>query len=106
MRRAARWDGACFYKVFPAGQYAMLDPTDVRDLKASISRLRGSDAPFDICVGGMTPADKPEQARAHVQPLAEAGATWWADFVPGDARVLRRRIEAGPPRIEAGRSAR
>ena len=107
-RRAARWDAACFYKVFPDGRHAMLDPTDVRDLKRSVAHFRRSDAPFDICVGGMTPADKPEEARAHVQPLAEAGATWWADFVPDDSRALRRRIEAGPPRIEfdAGKSSK
>ena len=100
VERAAPWDGACFYKVLPDGQHAMMAPADVRELKASVARLRAARRPFDIAVGGATPGNKPGQARAHLQPLAEAGATWWAEFAPPAPRALRQRIVEGPPRIE------
>ncbi len=108
VERAARWDGACLYKVLPDGQHAMMAPADLRELKASIARLRTDRSPFDIAVGGVTPGNKPQQARAHVLPLAEAGATWWAEFARRgglpDSRALRKRIVQGPPRIESRRS--
>jgi hypothetical protein len=54
---------------------------------------------------GETPADDRARARAHVEPLAEAGATWWLETrwaMPheSDARMaeVRARIEAGPPK--------
>ena len=76
---------------------------DVRALKADIERERASPAPFDIVIGGTTPADDRAQARARVAALAEAGATWWNEFVmPGShgPEAVRRRIEQGPPRAE------
>ncbi len=99
VERAARWDGACFYKVLPDGRHAMMNAADVRELKAALARLRPARTPFDIAVGGVTPGHKPAQARQHVLPLAEAGVTWWAEFGPPDARALRKRIAQGPPRI-------
>lgn len=103
VERAARWDGACFYKVLPDGQHTLMTPADVRELKASIAPLRTARTRFDIGVGGVTPGNKPGRARAHLLSLAEAGATWWSEFAPPDSRELRRRIVQGPPRIEARR---
>jgi alkanesulfonate monooxygenase SsuD/methylene tetrahydromethanopterin reductase-like flavin-dependent oxidoreductase (luciferase family) len=101
-RRAARWDGSTLYKQPGAGSnWADMTPDDVRALKADIARERASDAPFDIVIGGTTSGDDP--ARARVAALAEAGATWWNEFVMPGARgpeAVRRRIEQGPPRIE------
>ncbi len=89
--RAARGDGACFFKVTDKGM-DMLSPDDVREVKAKLAPTK----PYDIVVGGTTPGDKPAKARAQVTPLAEAGATWWSEF--GSPKTLRRRIEQGPPR--------
>jgi alkanesulfonate monooxygenase SsuD/methylene tetrahydromethanopterin reductase-like flavin-dependent oxidoreductase (luciferase family) len=95
LARAARCDGACFYKVTDKGM-AMLDAADVREVKATLAPNK----PFDIVVGGSTPSDKPAKARAAVAPLADAGATWWSEFGgQSSAAALRRRIEQGPPQL-------
>ena len=101
-RRAARWDGSCLYKQPGAGMWVDMTPEDVRALKADIERERVSSVPFDIVIGGTTPADDQARARARVAALAEAGATWWNEFVmPGShgPEAVRRRIEQGPPRV-------
>jgi hypothetical protein len=61
---------------------------------------RGEGSPFDIVIGDVSPGDDAEAARAIVQPLAEAGATWWIESPWMEATVasLRARIAAGPPR--------
>jgi hypothetical protein len=60
---------------------------------------RTSDAPFDVLVGGMTPED-PAAARDLLEPLAEAGTTWWQESVDprqGDLDHWRRKVRQGPP---------
>ena len=60
--------------------------------------------PYDVILGGISP-DPARGARDLIEPLAEAGATWWDerqldqrhDFYRLDP-VLRR-IEQGPPSI-------
>jgi hypothetical protein len=71
-------------------------------MKSYIMEHRTTTTPFDIVMEGVTPGDDPEQARAILQPLADAGTTWWIESLwstPDDATVLRR-IRQGPPRIE------
>ncbi|HLY32224.1 MAG TPA: hypothetical protein VKQ36_14430 [Ktedonobacterales bacterium] len=49
-----------------------------------------------------TPGDNPERAREIVRPYAEAGLTWWLDYVGpafGDGAAMRKRIEQGPLRL-------
>jgi alkanesulfonate monooxygenase SsuD/methylene tetrahydromethanopterin reductase-like flavin-dependent oxidoreductase (luciferase family) len=102
-RRAARWDGSCLYKEAGAGNWVDMTAADVRAMKADIEQFRATPAPFDIVIGGKTPGDDRVRARARVAPLAEAGATWWNEFVmPGSdgPDLVRRRIEQGPPRID------
>src|SRR5215211_7483559 len=62
-----------------------------------------ADKPFDIVIGGMSPAGR---AAGHdlVGPLADLGITWWDERMPWDhdlerAEPIMRRIEQGPPRI-------
>jgi len=101
MRRAARWDGAV--PLFESARHGQAPaPSEVRDLVSYIARHRGAgaDGPFDIVVGG---ASEPSAAAELIEPLHEAGATWWderqvqsnPDHYRADA-VLRR-IDAGPP---------
>jgi alkanesulfonate monooxygenase SsuD/methylene tetrahydromethanopterin reductase-like flavin-dependent oxidoreductase (luciferase family) len=96
IRRAARWDGIC-----PAGDD--LTPADVRVLDRLVRDRRRSPDPFDIVIGGHTAGLEAGQARSKCLAFAEAGATWWLEFVHpvgGDFEAIRRRIGQGPPRID------
>jgi alkanesulfonate monooxygenase SsuD/methylene tetrahydromethanopterin reductase-like flavin-dependent oxidoreductase (luciferase family) len=103
VRRAARLDGACPYKIGVESEYGTDDmtPTDLRELHAAIDAQRTRSTPFDIITGGETPGDDAAQASAILAPLAEAGVTWWMEFVGsyrGDGDAMRARILQGPPR--------
>jgi alkanesulfonate monooxygenase SsuD/methylene tetrahydromethanopterin reductase-like flavin-dependent oxidoreductase (luciferase family) len=100
MRRAARWDGAV--PLFAtAGHGQAPSPDQVRDVVSYLREQRGN-GPFDVVVGGVSPAD-PTRAAELVAPLAAAGATWWDErqLITGPdldrLEPVLRRIEAGPP---------
>ncbi|MEV6860080.1 LLM class flavin-dependent oxidoreductase [Streptosporangium subroseum] len=103
MRRAARWDGAV--PLFASATHGEPPPAEeVRDLATFLHQHRDDsrDTPFEIVVGGVSPAD-PAKARDLIGPLADAGATWWDErqHIGGEdldklGPVLRR-IEQGPP---------
>jgi alkanesulfonate monooxygenase SsuD/methylene tetrahydromethanopterin reductase-like flavin-dependent oxidoreductase (luciferase family) len=102
--RAARWDGFVPARLAEEGSDGMLTPGDVRAIKDFISAHRSSTAPFDLMAGGYSPGADRAAARARVEAFAEAGATWWAEFVlpepttgPGGTTMLQR-IKQGPPR--------
>jgi alkanesulfonate monooxygenase SsuD/methylene tetrahydromethanopterin reductase-like flavin-dependent oxidoreductase (luciferase family) len=100
LRRAARFDGSCPLKVDAGGELVVLEPGDVRELRAVVDRHREDPAaPFDVMLGGATPED-PAAARAMLEPLAEAGVTWWQESVDPrqtDLEAFRRRVRKGPP---------
>ena len=94
VRRTLRYDG-----ILPQTN----DPQQIRAIAAFAARERPADLrdrPFDIVVEGTTGID-PASATAIVQPLADAGATWWIEAHWNGATVasLRRRIQAGPPSL-------
>ena len=102
MRRAARWDGAV--PLFQNANHGEAPPVDeLRDLVGYL-RDQGGDrsTPYDVIVGGISPAD-PAKSRALIEPLAEAGATWWDErqLITGSdfyrLEPVLRRIEQGPP---------
>lgn len=105
MRRAARWDGVA--PLFADARHGVVPPVDqVRELIDYIRRRREDrrDRPFEIVLGGRTPSD-PEAARAEIEPLADAGMTWWderqlqaSDDIDRLTPVLRR-IDHGPPAL-------
>lgn len=100
LRRAARFDGSCPLKVDATGELATLEPDELRQLLAVVRRHRADPAaPFDVLLGGTTPPD-PAAARAMLEPLAEAGMTWWQETVDPrqtDLEAFRRRVRQGPP---------
>ncbi|MFE3171296.1 LLM class flavin-dependent oxidoreductase [Amycolatopsis sp. NPDC059090] len=103
MRRAARWDGVV--PIFEsAGATGLPEVAEVRDMIAYIRSERDTDAPFDVVLGGTSPAD-PAQARSVVEPFAEAGVTWWEESLPFGSPEedkldpVLRRVEAGPPAL-------
>jgi hypothetical protein len=106
MRRAARWDGA----IPVMAGFEAARPPEVSEVSELVAFLRGSrarnglaDRPFDIVIGGTSPAG-PAAGRDLAGPLADLGVTWWDERMPwGDdlerAEPVLRRIEQGPPRI-------
>ena len=98
MSRALRYDGLLAYTT--RGE---VTPEDVRAMRAYVEENRSAKTPFDIVWEGQTPGDDSEEAASIVRPFAEAGATWWIESPwtpPNEPDDLRRRIEAGPPRVE------
>jgi len=105
MRRAARWDGAIpAMKDFATGRPPGV--SEAQDLMLFLRACRAENGlahePFDIALGGVSPAGP--AGRDLAGPLADLGVTWWVERVRwgddmGLAEPVRRRIEQGPPRI-------
>ncbi len=99
--RAARWDGSCMYKETHGAAWQDMTPEDVRALKAFVERQRAAVTAFDIMVGGRERADDWEQDRAHIRSVAEAGATWWMEFIePTSLAETRAGDMRGPLRVD------
>lgn len=62
---------------------------------------RGDSIRFDIVVGARERSPDWDQERSLIRSVAEAGATWWIEWVPAnDPSVMRRAIEHGPLHID------
>ena len=99
LRRAARFDGSFPLKVDRQGELVRLDADDLRELLAIVRAQREHTGPFDVMLGGTTP-DDPTAARDVIEPLVEAGMTWWSETIDprqGDLETWRRRVRQGPP---------
>lgn len=91
-QRALCWDGSMLYK---EGE-GYMTPADVRGLK----ELAGS-RPFEIAVGGSARRDDWDEEREWIRGVADAGATWWMEWVrPADRETMRAVVERGPLRID------
>ncbi len=102
-RRAARWDGSCMFKYVASGEWEPMSPEDVRALRAEVTRLRGEERPFDVALGGTLRGEDTEREREHIARVAEAGATWWIDYLPpqmGDLAAAQAFIAQGPLRAD------
>jgi alkanesulfonate monooxygenase SsuD/methylene tetrahydromethanopterin reductase-like flavin-dependent oxidoreductase (luciferase family) len=104
-RRAARWDGACLYKATPASPLGDEDytPGEIRQMRATFES-QGAPPSFEIALGGRHRGSDWEAERALIAALAQAGATWWVEYLPPTiARTLpalRELVARGPLRIE------
>lgn len=102
MQRALRYDGWMPYWLPTRGGEALARPdrpeqlAEVRDWIAARRSIEG----FEIVMEGTTPTGDPAAAATIARSWADAGATWWieSDWQSFDVAVMRRRIEAGPPR--------
>ncbi len=66
----------------------------------SIEEQRTRSTPFDIALGGLERSVDWEAERVMIKALAEAGATWWMEWIPvAEMQVMRQAIERGPLRI-------
>jgi hypothetical protein len=84
------WDGAALYRV-PPPDWEDLRPEDVAALRA------GARPGFDIAVGGRERGEDEAAEREYLATIAEAGATWWHEFVPPGTPEV-----AVPEHIERG----
>jgi alkanesulfonate monooxygenase SsuD/methylene tetrahydromethanopterin reductase-like flavin-dependent oxidoreductase (luciferase family) len=94
--RALRWDGSCLYRVAPP-EWEDLTPADVRALREA-----AGDRPFEIAVGGRARRADEAAEREYLAAIADAGATWWHEFVaPATPRdEAREQIARGPLRAQ------
>ncbi|MBA3416923.1 MAG: LLM class flavin-dependent oxidoreductase, partial [Chloroflexia bacterium] len=100
MTRAYEADGVLIAVARPDDPYTTPTPAELVEIAVAGREARGPAAPWEIIIEGTTPTGDPAAASAAVQPLAEAGATWWIES-PWEApsvEGLRARIAAGPPR--------
>jgi alkanesulfonate monooxygenase SsuD/methylene tetrahydromethanopterin reductase-like flavin-dependent oxidoreductase (luciferase family) len=102
MRRALRWDGIVVQGKDADGMPSGA-PVDLEDIAIWVRAQRaaqGLAGPYEIVVGGSTPADDPVEASAIAGGFEAAGATWWveADWTGTSVERLRERVVAGPPR--------
>ena len=87
-----------------AGAFGLeVDAADLNAVASYIREKRGADPDFDIIRFGQTkdPADT-----ATVQACAEAGATWWVEYIftaKSSVQETRARLHQGPPRISGAR---
>jgi len=66
-----------------------------------VESQRGSVTGFDIVVGARKRNDDWEHERNLIRQVADAGATWWFEWVPPAAEIeMRTAIMHGPLRIE------
>jgi alkanesulfonate monooxygenase SsuD/methylene tetrahydromethanopterin reductase-like flavin-dependent oxidoreductase (luciferase family) len=90
--RALRWDGSCLYD----RDGRPLASEDVRDL-----RTRAGSRRFAIMAGGWGRLKDPDAEREQIRAVAEAGATWWGEYVaPGDRKGMQAAVERGPLRVD------
>jgi hypothetical protein len=95
MQRVLRCDGAI--------PYAMKDfgPGTIAEVAAYIRKNRTSRRAYDIIADGTTSATDAKKAADVVRPWADAGATWWIEANwSAKLPTVRKRIDAGPPRID------
>lgn len=99
-RRAARWDGM-FPSVRGLSVDEMMSPHDLRQIVQFTREQRKPDEPFDVALGGYTPAGDHENAVAIVDAYVDAGMTWWLEglnVVRSSFEDCRTRIRVGPPK--------
>ena len=103
MNRALRYDGLLAATAGESHESPGVTPETIRAMRAYVEETSGADITFDIVWEGQTPGEDSERATSMVRPFAQAGATWWIESMwapPNEPDDLRRRIEAGPPRVE------
>jgi alkanesulfonate monooxygenase SsuD/methylene tetrahydromethanopterin reductase-like flavin-dependent oxidoreductase (luciferase family) len=92
--RVARWDGCCAYNCSPDEDWQDMTAADARDIRATVGKPG-----FDIALGGRERGENWDRDREHIRSIAEAGATWWVEWVkPGDKQKTINAVKRGPLR--------
>jgi alkanesulfonate monooxygenase SsuD/methylene tetrahydromethanopterin reductase-like flavin-dependent oxidoreductase (luciferase family) len=97
--RAARWDGSCMYRHPAEGSWVDWTPEEIRALREFVAARRVTAEGYEIAIGGRERDADEQKERAHIQALAEAGATWWIEWIPpGELAEVQAAIARGPLR--------
>jgi alkanesulfonate monooxygenase SsuD/methylene tetrahydromethanopterin reductase-like flavin-dependent oxidoreductase (luciferase family) len=101
--RAARHDGFLPYRRSTDNRYAdAAEELSAGDVAESLDRVRadrGSIEGFDLVVGGRRRRADWSAERLHVAAVAEAGATWWMEWIPpGTPDEMRAAASQAPLR--------
>lgn len=97
MNRAIGWDG-----ILPTTSTNEVTPETLREIHEWIEEHRGTGTPFEIVMEGVTDGNDPDATREQLQPLADAGATWWIESRWAESETpesLLERVRQGPPRL-------
>jgi probable F420-dependent oxidoreductase len=107
-RRMARWDG--MFPLFGEAESLAQELEQLREAVAYVKERRAGTSPFDVVCSGVTPGDKPDEAREIVGRYAAMGTTWWLEAIapyrlglgfdePWPMDALRERVLQGPPSL-------
>lgn len=97
MKRAARWDGAAMFPI--TGNNWTFE--EIQALTTYMRDHHPATTPYDIVVSGQERTADVEQGRALVASYAQAGATWWFEYVhAAEFAVMQKHIAQGPLRID------
>jgi alkanesulfonate monooxygenase SsuD/methylene tetrahydromethanopterin reductase-like flavin-dependent oxidoreductase (luciferase family) len=104
LRRAARWDGAFLYRAAAAGSTddsgEALTPDALREVRRAAEAQRPAGAPFDVVAGGPRRGHDWDLERERIRAAADAGATWFGEWIPpADFETMRAAVARGPLRI-------
>lgn len=103
LARSARWDGIIAVDMSPEAKAGHdIAPETLSSIKAWMAEHRDSSAQIDIVIEGETDGRDTTAMRARLQPLADAGATWWIESRwenKESAASLLERVRQGPPRL-------
>ena len=73
----------------------------MRTFRTLVQRTRGTLDGYDIAVGGTHRRVDWDEERAYIRAMADAGATWWSEYVePAAFETMRASVVRGPLRIE------
>ncbi len=106
LQRAARYDGLLPAKMDANGSFTEVLPDDIRAMATFVAEYRSANdisAPFDIVSEGQTSGQDKGEIADKIQPMAEAGITWWCESMwqgANEASDVARRVRLGPPRVE------
>jgi alkanesulfonate monooxygenase SsuD/methylene tetrahydromethanopterin reductase-like flavin-dependent oxidoreductase (luciferase family) len=102
VRRAAAQNGFIPYHRSSGDPFAdadeMLSPAAVRQIGSRLEELRGGDmAGFDLVIGGQRRRDDEAAELDYIAAVADAGATWFCEWIPPGTRQHMRAAAAREP---------
>lgn len=101
LQRVLKCDGVIVEKRSKDNQPENVTPQDVREIKAYVDARRTSSARFDIVLNGSAADLDRAQTQEKLQPLAEAGVTWWIEGLwEATEEKAVERIRRGAPSKE------
>jgi hypothetical protein len=110
MLRVLRYDGLLPSIIGPNGKGRPITTQDIREMKTYIDDNRADTTPFDIIMEGVMPTDNAQKTASFIHEWEAAGITWWLESMwhlqgrPDGLRMLRKRVQKGPPRPQGDHS--